>query len=397
MNIKDIFTEAVDVLGPVSEVVLRDRKEHFTIEEFDPFFALLQDDLIAFIKKVVQLEIVHYGKSSFDTNDMTDKNQAWSMAYLIRTFAYGHPAQDMSQPLGASALPVTPPPVAPSPNGGSAALTVTPGTVAVPSATLKAPQATATGTNPCYNRGCGLKFETFEEIMAHKVIVHNYSHSKYTQGWARDFMATYSGLTVQVAAQLSQPVQDPNPDPNKITQSALWQPKLNLNLHDLGLEVGEASRFAVGTKDTARFYFIRRVGKATSIRGKFVWTMFAHRFNSESVYVGDYVVRKLAGDTKEWVGLQRKSGVWRRSLGSSQHEDIYVGDHEDDIAEILADPHIARVKYGQWRQECGYCGRNLTDWESRLRGIGPDCWENKGKYAALARVKAITAQNAAQP
>jgi hypothetical protein len=133
--------------------------------------------------------------------------------------------------------------------------------------------------------------------------------------------------------------------------------------------------------------------KGTKIKGKFVWTKFAHKFNWHTAYPGDFIVRKMAGDTKEWVGCQMEKGVsnpayvrkYNYQTGKYETngqepfhlEHRYVGDHEADIAEILADPMKARINYGKWRQECGYCGRNLTDAESRLRGIGPDCWEHK--------------------
>ena len=174
------------------------------------------------------------------------------------------------------------------------------------------------------------------------------------------------------------------PDPALIVQTSLWTPKLNLDLRNLDLQFGEASRFAAGEQHDARFYFIRLLKQPSKIKGKFVWTKFAHRFNWHYAEAGDFVVRKLAGDTKEWVGTQAPQGVrnpafsWQnQSVPKNHFENVYVGEHEDDILEILNDPHLARTNYGKWRQECGYCGRNLTDAESRLRGVGPDCWEQK--------------------
>ena len=43
------------------------------------------------------------------------------------------------------------------------------------------------------------------------------------------------------------------------------------------------------------------------------------------------------------------------------------------FAEINKDPITAMNEYGIRLEECGVCGRTLTDRDSRLRGIGPIC------------------------
>ena len=234
----------------------------------------------------------------------------------------------------------------------------------VPGVTLVVPRlqpnTDPNGSNSCFNRGCGLKFTTFHEAMAHKCLAHGYNQGRWTLEWAKSFMDSYGGSKVPVSgpgAPVASPVQ-PDPDeedrsnPAIQTVSARWVPKLNLNLFAIGLDEGEASRFAVGDDENARFYFIRRVRQQTTIKGKFVWTKFAHRFYSERVEPDDFVVRKMAGDTKEWIGMQRKHGVWNPDYsfapkGQPQipkyiHEGIYVGEYEEDIQVILEDPQKAR-------------------------------------------------------
>lgn len=44
-----------------------------------------------------------------------------------------------------------------------------------------------------------------------------------------------------------------------------------------------------------------------------------------------------------------------------------------DIAEILADVDNAQARFGQLTGRCGCCGRKLTDANSKMRGIGPEC------------------------
>lgn len=360
INLDEAFVMAAVSLSPLAEVVIRDRdKDFMTNEEFAPFYPLLKAELVALLAKVNSL-LDQPVKS-----DLDNLGEARNLVNLTRVLAY-------KKLLGATAV------VAQAP-------TITPGTLTVtpqpPANAQQVPAPDPNGTNKCFNKNCGQSFTTFEEVMAHKVLVHGYSSGKYSQGWAKDVVAKLATSTV--AKPFPAPL--PQPDPSLVTQTNLWTPKLNLDLGHLYLADGEASRFAAGEQDTARFYFIRFLNRRMQIKGKFVWTKFAHRYNWHNAEAGDYIVRKLAGDTKEWVGTQAPKGVsnpnynWSTKATEPQRhfENVYVGEHEEDIQMILKDPNQARINYGLWRQECGYCGRNLTDSESRLRGIGPDCWENK--------------------
>lgn len=52
----------------------------------------------------------------------------------------------------------------------------------------------------------------------------------------------------------------------------------------------------------------------------------------------------------------------------------YVGTFESLYRKVIADPAAAMARYGLEMGRCGYCGRDLTDEESRTRGIGPVCY-----------------------
>ena len=369
MSIQTCIKQAADEkLGPLASAIILNG--NFSQPgSFDPYYDMLSEELIGTIAQANDY-IVAEGAAVLDFS-IVGAEKARSFVLMVQNASVGvAPAP--------SAPKITP---FPAPASGTL--------------TIMQPLPDSTGTNSCYNKGCGLKFATFQEAMAHKCLAHGYNQGRWTLGWAKDFMSKYGGSKCPVSGP-NAPVASPvSPDPDEEdrsnpaiqTVSARWVPKLNLDLAGLGLAPGEASRFAVGEDENARFFFVRRVRQQTTIKGKFVWTKFAHRFYSERVEIDDFVVRKMAGDTKEWIGMQRRHGVWNPDYtfapaGQPQipkyiHEGIYVGEYEEDLEEIIQDPHKARVRYGRLIGSCGYCGRKLTDPLSRSRGIGPDCWEEK--------------------
>ena len=52
-----------------------------------------------------------------------------------------------------------------------------------------------------------------------------------------------------------------------------------------------------------------------------------------------------------------------------------------DIQTLLTDPDRYRQLWGTYTGRCGWCGRKLTDPESRLLGVGPDCRDGLGLRA----------------
>ena len=63
-----------------------------------------------------------------------------------------------------------------------------------------------------------------------------------------------------------------------------------------------------------------------------------------------------------------------------RHQQIAVKPVKDSakkgkiLRAIGADPQEAMLRYGRELKQCGHCGRNLRNKESRERGIGPKCW-----------------------
>ena len=55
----------------------------------------------------------------------------------------------------------------------------------------------------------------------------------------------------------------------------------------------------------------------------------------------------------------------------------YFGEYESIIAEAMKDPTEAMTLYGKKIGRCCYCGKTLTDYESKRLGIGPDCFAAK--------------------
>jgi hypothetical protein len=156
-------------------------------------------------------------------------------------------------------------------------------------------------------------------------------------------------------------------------------------VHNIDLRLFPAARFAVEDKEgKLRFIIITELKRRTRLAGRFVWTKF--RYANEYLEKGDRTVREQAGDTKKLIGKQRVG------------QPVYFGEEEDLIKLISEDPTEAMIRYGKEKGSCAYCGRSLTDPESRLRGIGPDCWEDKHVPYVLREVrKHAAAQGWAPP
>lgn len=56
----------------------------------------------------------------------------------------------------------------------------------------------------------------------------------------------------------------------------------------------------------------------------------------------------------------------------------YVGTFQALYEKVVSDPEAAMARFGHEIGRCGYCGRTLTDAESRARGIGPVCARSAG-------------------
>lgn len=126
------------------------------------------------------------------------------------------------------------------------------------------------------------------------------------------------------------------------------------------------------TKANATFIIKRTVKRGYTRSGRFIWGATTRR--AEFIKPGRIELRKQVGDTKELIGEQMPD------------ESSFRGEHGAVIEEIDKAPYAAMELYGKLIGACAYCGRSLTDPLSRLRGIGPDCWEEK-HVPRLARAK----------
>lgn len=91
----------------------------------------------------------------------------------------------------------------------------------------------------------------------------------------------------------------------------------------------------------------------------------------------------LAGETKlrffridapqrgKWVGAV----FVKEQAGDELYPVKPVGREEAVLTAVLNEGKAALVRYGLELGACGICGRTLTDEDSRMRGIGPVCWD----------------------
>lgn len=97
------------------------------------------------------------------------------------------------------------------------------------------------------------------------------------------------------------------------------------------------------------------------------------------------LVRSLVGPehaSDRWAGFVFVSDAAeygrRRRYGMQRPGKWYVGEIENELRAILANPQGAAVAYGKLTSHCSVCGRPLEDSESIARGIGPVCAAKRG-------------------
>lgn len=89
---------------------------------------------------------------------------------------------------------------------------------------------------------------------------------------------------------------------------------------------------------------------------------------------GTKVVKDM-GKWSGWVFVNDGAQYGRQQkYGSQKPGQTYVGNVQDVLARIIADPIAAASAYGYLTAHCGVCGRPLEDEESVARGIGPTCY-----------------------
>lgn len=134
--------------------------------------------------------------------------------------------------------------------------------------------------------------------------------------------------------------------------------KLNLDLSDL-----PDGNYAIENPDKSSshshvYIKVKRTRRRTFRDRLYVW---GHKTRGgEWVEPGTIEVREYSSDSK-------------RLFGEQKPFDVYRGEHEELLQEIMDSPeHYAKL-FGVKMKKCGICAKSLTDDESLKRGIGPEC------------------------
>lgn len=148
-----------------------------------------------------------------------------------------------------------------------------------------------------------------------------------------------------------QPVQAPVGKP-------MFTPKYMLDISSV-----PDGRFAAVHPITGKTEFIRKVTlkRGYTRRGRYNWGRTTRTW--ETIPAGTVEVREQTGDTKKLFGEVR--------------EGVYYGEQEEIMKLIVEDPMAAGFLYAELMKRCFYCGKSLTDEDSRKRKIGPECWDSK--------------------
>jgi hypothetical protein len=87
-----------------------------------------------------------------------------------------------------------------------------------------------------------------------------------------------------------------------------------------------------------------------------------------------------SGEWKGWVFVKDAAEYGsQKRFGKQAPNSIYVGEIQEQLAKIKADPIAAMAAYGHLTSTCGRCGRKLEDEESVRIGIGPICLGKMGE------------------
>jgi hypothetical protein len=211
--------------------------------------------------------------------------------------------------------------------------------------------APAAAKQPVKCFGCQMEFPTWDDLKTHKIVC-----------LGRNAPASYP------------PPSGPPVTPDKrVNVLPDYVPE-----HNVDLRLFPAARYAVeDSSGRLRFIIITEIKRRSRLTGRFIWTKY--HYANEYLDKGDRTVREQAGDTKKLIGKQRTN------------EPVYFGEEENIIKMISENPTEAMIRYGKEKGACAYCGRSLTDEESRKRGIGPDCWEAKHIPYQMRRADAAIA------
>ncbi len=125
-----------------------------------------------------------------------------------------------------------------------------------------------------------------------------------------------------------------------------------------------ARRFAVTTGSTVRFFRTWTCRSELTITAEYVFSKFVK--GSQVVPAGTLCLREQVGDTKKLLGFQ-----------FPQEFDTYFGSDHGVVEKIIEEPLASMRLYAQEMQRCMWCGKSLTDENSRKFCVGPECWDTK--------------------
>jgi len=147
---------------------------------------------------------------------------------------------------------------------------------------------------------------------------------------------------------------------------AVTTSELNLDLS--GLQNGRYAAPDLAGRNDMVFLMVTRTRK-DKIRDR-RYRFGKYRTGREKVPAGTIEVKEWSSDSKRLCG-QQKPG------------EVYMGEFEEQLQQILGNPEVYAKLFGFLVGHCYICGKTLTDEESRAMGIGPEC-EKKRNYWTTA-------------
>jgi hypothetical protein len=90
-------------------------------------------------------------------------------------------------------------------------------------------------------------------------------------------------------------------------------------------------------------------------------------------HVAEYDKFKQKSRWYNWTFVKHILGGNENKMGAARPGQGYVGQWDNLVRKVLANPKEAMIRYGKEIGECGDCGRRLTNAASREMGIGPIC------------------------
>lgn len=342
----------IPVISPTMEAILTNRAEELTNDTYEPFDNLIGDDVLAFIA-------AYQGGNNFLNSVKSQKNkgkvlsiaQKRATAEMIRKALRG---EDLSYSHGFGGKkgyngPYQSTPTTTQAPAPAADVNLIRGLVVDNRAdALQATAGTGLYANECY--------------VCHKYVVGDYS----------DLKRHKDSEHARPAATSEYGANSKNQNANNVVVRS--EPKHNIDVRSI---FPDQCRIAVPQADGSNnFYIIKTVQKQMKLTGRFRWSKYPVRWSNGFVQLpaNTIIVRKQSGDTKEFVGMQ------------ATDDPVYFGEYEDDILAASKDVIEAMQLYGKLIGACCYCGKTLTDHESKKLGIGPDCFENKYVPALRAGV-----------